>query len=77
MSRTIPDRRPETVTRKTPTRRQRLACLFGAHDWTARVDLGADAKDFLGDGAHPLTAFFEFAAPVCRHCPIQLPPRTP
>lgn len=76
MSGAIPDRHPELVTRATPTFRQRLACLFGFHDWVARVELGADAKDFI-DGSHPVTAFFEFAAPVCRNCPSQLEPRSP
>ncbi len=76
MSSAIPDRYPDRVTRSPATRRQRLACLFGMHDWTARVELGGDAKEFI-EGQHPVTAFFEFAAPVCRHCPTQLPPRSP
>ncbi len=74
MSAAIPDRYPDRVTRAPASTRQRLACLFGFHDWTARVELGGDAADFIA-GQNPVSAFFEFAAPVCRHCPTQLPPR--
>ncbi len=76
MSNVIPDRHPERVTRAEPTLGQRVSCFFGMHDWTSRVELGGDAKAFI-DGSHPVTAFLEFAAPVCRHCPSQLPPRSP
>ncbi len=70
---TIPDQMPELVTREEPTTMQWISCLLGMHHWVARMDLGAE-PDKLRLKADPIGYFFEFAAPVCKHCPKQLTP---
>jgi len=70
----ISDQMPEMVTRQSPTFIQRLMCLCGMHEWTSRVDLGGKPDSNMIK-ANPVGYFFEWAAPVCRHCPKQLLPR--
>jgi hypothetical protein len=74
MSGAIPDQFPELVMREEPTTMQWIACLLGQHEWVARVDMGAK-PDPIRVKLNPINYFFEFAAPVCKHCPKQLPPR--
>ena len=73
--RSIPDQMPELVTREKH-RLPYLTCLAGIHEWVARVDLGAKPDPVKVNSNIAPTYFLDFAAPVCKHCPRQLPPRT-
>jgi len=73
MSRTQPDLCEYPVARET-TFAQRIWCLLGMHHWTSRTDMGLTPdKDLMGKDL--MGYFWEFATPVCKHCPRQLPPR--
>lgn len=69
----IPDQFPDMVTRQPPSLMQRFNCFTGLHDWTSRIEMGAK-PDPDRIKADPTGYFFMFAAPICRHCPKQLPP---
>lgn len=71
----IPDTMPDMVTRAMPTSAQRWACRLGMHVWVSRVELGAEPEGEKVNGPRPVDYFFEFSAPVCKHCPKQLQPR--
>lgn len=85
--RVIDDQMPDVVQRPAASRRRRVLCFIGLHDWCGRVDLGADAGAIGREAARRATLtnysqsvideFFRFAAPVCRYCPKQLPPWRP
>ena len=74
MTASIPDTMPEIVTRQPPTASQRIWCWFGFHDWVGRTDLGGEPDRAKVNGPDLIKYFYEFAAPVCKHCPRQLPP---
>jgi len=61
---------------RVPTWKTRIACFFGLHDWTSRIDLGAEV-DKERANRDTILYFYEFSTPVCRHCPRQLPPWRP
>jgi len=73
----IPDEMAEIVTREPATRKQKIACSMGQHEWVARVDLGALPDASKVNSVEAVHYFFDFAAPVCKHCPMQLPPQEP
>lgn len=73
MTASIPDTMPSVVTREPVGLWRRIACAFGMHDWTSRIDLGAK-PDPERVKADTVNYFWAFAAPVCKHCPRQLPP---
>jgi len=76
--RAIPDKMPGLVTRAEPTRKQKWSCRMGWHEWVCRTDLGGKPDPVIvNDRARSIRYFFEFAAPVCKYCPKQLPPREP
>ena len=74
--RSIPDQMPELVTREKH-RLPYLTCLAGIHEWVPRVELGGEPDPKLANSSSSIAYFMEFAAPVCKHCPRQLPPRIP
>jgi len=71
----IPDQMPDIVTRSKPTFKQRWLCRMGRHEWVARVELDGKPNPKIVNSHKVVTYFLEFAAPVCKHCPMQLPPR--
>ena len=71
----IPDTMPDMVTREPVGIWRRIKCALEMHDWVSRVDLGGKPDPELVNGDDPVGYFLAFAAPVCKHCPRQLPPR--
>lgn len=64
------------ITVRHPTLRTKIACFFGFHEWVSRVSLGVDpVREELEKD--PTGYFWEFAVPVCRHCPKQWIARLP
>ena len=60
------------VTRET-TLVQRFWCFLGMHVWTSRTEMGLK-PDKERVNKESIAYFFEFATPICKHCPTQLPP---
>jgi len=77
IGRAMPDEMADLAERVPPTPRQKFACWMGHHDWCSRVDLGVDVDKEQVNSKNAVNYFFFFSAPVCRHCPTQLPPRYP
>jgi len=75
LSNAIPDTMPGMVTRPEPAWKQRWACKMGFHEWVGRGDLGGKPDSKIVNSPRAVDYFFEFAAPVCKYCPSQLPPR--
>jgi len=73
----MPDEMADLAKREPPTPRQKFACWMGHHDWVSRVDLGVDVDKEQVNSKNAVNYFFFFSAPVCKHCPTQLPPRYP
>lgn len=72
MSSTQPDLYEYPAPRET-TFKQRIACVLGMHVWTSRTDMGLTPdKDRIDEDL--MGYFWEFATPVCKYCPRQLPP---
>ncbi len=74
MTRSIADTMPEIITREDVGWWRRLRCALGDHEWCGRVDLGGKPDRAKVNGPDLIKYFYEFAAPVCKHCPRQLPP---
>lgn len=77
IGRVMPDEMAELAERLPSTSRQKFACWMGQHDWVGRVDLGVKPDPAQVNSPNAINYFFFFAAPVCKHCPTQLPPRYP
>ena len=78
LSNVIPDMHPELVQRKQPNLVQHLMCRCGLHEWTSRIQMGAKVNDFVNpeeNNVHTVVErFFDFSAPICKHCAKQLRP---
>jgi len=77
VGRAMPDEMAELAYRDPPTPRQKFSCWMGNHEWVSRIDLGIQPDKEQVNSSHVVNYFFFFAAPVCKHCPTQLPPRYP